>query len=85
MRDLFFSRREGNARYAGKTVEAVQRDGWKLLQNSPFAPQELYFLPDDPLETTNLIEDRPEIYRDLAAALRAHLQEGGKIPWQPRP
>lgn len=83
-RHLFFSRREGNLRYAGKTVEAVQWDGWKLLQNSPFAPQELYYLPDDPLEKNNLIDERPEIYRALAAALRAHLQEGGKMPWQPR-
>ena len=83
-RDLFFSRREGNLRYGGKTIEAVRRGDWKLLQNSPFAPQELYNLAEDPLETRNLIEMEPDIYRSLAAALRGHIQEGGRVPWQPR-
>ena len=83
-RDLFFSRREGNLRYAGKTIEAVRRGDWKLLHNSPYEPQELYNLATDPLEQNNLIEQEPEVYRILAAALRAHLQEGGKIPWQPQ-
>ena len=81
-RDLFFSRREGGTRYGGKTIEAVRRGDWKLLQNSPFGPQELYNLRTDPLEANNLIEAEPEIFRALARALRGHLQEGGRIPWQ---
>ena len=83
-RDLFFSRREGNMRYNGKTVEALLRGNWKLLQNSPYAPQELYNLAEDPKEEHNLTESQPEIHRSMAAALRAHLQEGGKVPWQAR-
>ena len=83
-RYLFFSRREGGVRYNGKTIEAVRHGPWKLLQNSPFAPLELYNLEDDPLETTNLAADEPDVFHRLAAALRGYLQEGGKVPWQRR-
>jgi arylsulfatase A-like enzyme len=78
-RDLFFSRREGGTRFGGKTIEAVRRGDWKLLQNSPFERQELYNLAEDPLENNNLIDDQPEIFSSLAAVLRAHIQEGGKV------
>ncbi len=81
-RDLFFSRREGGLRYGGNTIEAVRRGDWKLLQNSPFEPHQLFNLARDPLETRNVIDEEPEVYRALAAALRAHIQEGGRIPWQ---
>ncbi len=81
-RYLFFSRREGNLRYNGKTVEAVRHGAWKLVQNSPFAPLELFNLDEDPLEQTDLSEDHPEVFRRLAAALRHYIQEAGKVPWQ---
>ena len=81
-RRLFFSRREGGLRYNGKTVEAVREGAWKLLQNNPFGHLELYNLEDDPMETTNRAADEPEVFRRLAAALRAYLQEGGRVPWQ---
>ena len=83
-RYLFFSRREGGLRYNGKTIEAVRHGPWKLLQNSPFTPLELYNLEDDPLETTNRAADEPYVFNRLAAALRGYLQEGGKVPWQRR-
>ncbi|CAN0430603.1 unnamed protein product [Laminaria digitata] len=81
-RDIFFSRREGGTRYGGKTIEAMRRGDWKLLQDSPFKQQELYNLANDPLEENNLIEAEPEIFRSMAAALRAYLQEGGRVRWQ---
>ncbi len=80
-RYLFFSRREGNMRYNGKTIEAVRHGAWKLLQNSPFEPMELYNLDEDPQEKDNLIEEEKEIFRRLARALREYIREGGKVPW----
>ncbi|NET35751.1 MAG: sulfatase-like hydrolase/transferase [Cyanothece sp. SIO1E1] len=81
-RPLFFSRREGGSRYGGLTIQAVQLNNWKLLQNSPFAPQELYNLADDPAEENNLIHTEKEKFRELNALMRKHLQEAGKVPWQ---
>ena len=72
-RIIFFSRREGGVRFSGKTIEAVRRGPWKLLHNSPYAPLELYNLERDPLETTDLSATEPEIFRQLAAALRQYI------------
>ena len=83
-RDLFFHRREGGDRYAGLTINALRRGDWKLLQNSPFAPLELYNLRDDPQETTDLTQKNQKIFRDLSAALRVQVQRGGAVPWQPK-
>ena len=81
---LYFTRREGGLGYGGKSYEAVIRGGWKLLQNAPFSPLELYDLESDPREQTNLVNERKDIVRDLAAALRLQIQAGGRVPWQQR-
>ena len=61
----FFRRREGGTRYAGKTIEAVIRGDWKLLQNSPFEPMELYNLKTDPQQKMNLAKKHPRIVSKL--------------------
>lgn len=81
-RDLFFTRREGGNRYQGKTIDAVIRGDWKLLQNSPFEPLELYNLKADPAEANDLSKKNGGKFNELSTALRAQLQRGGKIPWQ---
>ncbi len=81
-RSLYFVRREGGTRYGGLTIQAIELNGWKLLQNSPFAAQELYYLPDDPGETNDLIEQEPGKYRELNMLIMKHLQEAGKVAWQ---
>lgn len=78
----FWRRREGGIAYGGKTIEAVRRGDWKLLQNSPFGPQELYNLAEDPLEQKNLAAENRRIFNELAAALRAEIQRYGTVPWQ---
>ncbi len=81
-RDLYFVRREGGPAYGGKTIEALIRGDWKLLQDSPFAPLELYNLKTDSNETTNLATREKKIFNDLSAALRQHIQRGGEVSWQ---
>ena len=82
-RDLFFHRREGGTRYAGLTINAMQRGPWKLLQNSPFESLELYNLVDDPREENDLAAKQRKKFQELSAALRLQIQRGGAVPWQP--
>jgi arylsulfatase A-like enzyme len=83
VRDLYFVRREGNEHYQGKTIDAFRRGDWKLLQDSPFAPLELYNLENDPTESTNLADTQKKTFKELAAGLRKQIQIGGRTPWQP--
>ncbi|MDO8539515.1 MAG: sulfatase-like hydrolase/transferase [Opitutaceae bacterium] len=82
-RELYFVRREGGPAYGGKSYEAIIRGDWKLMQNSPYGPLELYNLRDDPQERTNLFQSQQKIARELQTALRLHIQRGGRTPWQP--
>jgi arylsulfatase A-like enzyme len=81
-RTVFFTRREGGPAYGGKTVDAVRRGDWKLLQNSPYGPLELYNLKADPLEKENLVSRERKKMLELSAAWRAHIQRAGAVPWQ---
>lgn len=84
---LFFCRREGGQRYGGKTIDAVIEGGWKLLQNSPFQPLEMYYLKTDPLEAQNLAAGKMKpldraVFNRLSAAMRSQQQLAGQVPWQ---
>ncbi|MEX2514350.1 MAG: sulfatase-like hydrolase/transferase [Cyclobacteriaceae bacterium] len=81
-RPLYFVRREGGTRYGGKAYHALRLGEWKLIQNSPYQPMELYHLKEDPKEENNVIKQNPKIYHKLNTLLMAHIQEGGKTPWQ---
>jgi arylsulfatase A-like enzyme len=81
-RDCYFVRREGGPAYGGKTIEAFRRGDWKLLQDSPFAPLELYDLKSDPQEASDLAMKRREMFNELGTALRQQIQRAGSTPWQ---
>lgn len=80
-RDLYFVRREGGRIYGGKSYEALIRGDWKLMQNDPYSPLELYNLKTDPKEANNLAAKAPKIFNELSTALRQHIQRGGRTPW----
>ena len=82
-REMYFCRREGGGAYGGKSYEALIRGEWKLLQNDPYSPLELYNLKEDPQERHNVIKENSRIARELQLALRRHIQRGGATPWQP--
>jgi arylsulfatase A-like enzyme len=84
-RDLYFVRREGGAACGGKSYEAIIRGDWKLMQNNPYSPLELYHLKTDPQERTNLAATNQKMFNELSAALRQQIQRGGATPWQKPP
>ena len=77
---LFWVRREGG-RYGGRAYYAARCGTFKLVQNSPFEPMELYDLAADPKEEKPLAKDHP-MYGRLFAALRDHISKAGAMPWQ---
>lgn len=77
----FFRRREGG-NYNGQTIDAVISGKWKLLQNMPWEPMELYNLEVDPLEENNLAAKAPRVRQELAKALMRHRQRCGAVSWQ---
>ena len=81
-RDCYFVRREGGLEYGGKTIEALRRGDWKLVQNSPFAPLELFNLKSDPQESDDCARKNRAVLGELGTALRAQVQRGGAVPWQ---
>jgi len=81
-RELYFVRREGGVRYGGKAYHALRKGDWKLLQNSPYQPLELYNLKDDPHEQHDLAKEQPEKVQELNRLLMKHIQAGGQVPWQ---
>lgn len=83
-RVLFWVRREGGGQYGGRAYYAARQGDFKLLQNSPFEPMELYSLKDDPKEEKPLARKHP-MYNKLATALQNHINQAGAIPWQKYP
>jgi arylsulfatase A-like enzyme len=80
-RPLIFVRREGN-NYEGQDYYAILLNNWKMLQNSPFEPFELYNLEQDPAESKNVKKENLEIYHRTTTLLRDHLLRAGSVPWQ---
>ena len=79
-REFVWIRREGNT-FGGRAFYAIRQGQWKLLQNSPFEPLQLFDLATDPLEANPLDEQHPQ-YRILFDRLRDHIIRSGTIPWQ---
>ena len=81
-RPLHFTRREGRPnQWAGQASHAVIAGGWKLVQNRPFDPLELFHLAEDPGETTDLIRKQPAKAKALGRLLTDFTRETGAVPW----
>ena len=81
-RTMIWVRREGNRRYQGRAYYAIRRGPWKLEQSLPFEPMQLVNLQQDPYEEKPM-PAKGEVANELTRALMDHLQESGKVPWQP--
>lgn len=82
-RFLFWVRREGG-QYGGRAYYATRYGDFKLVQNTPFEPLELYNLKEDPKEE-NPLPRKHKMYAKLFNALREHITKSGALPWQKYP
>ena len=78
-RYVFWVRREGG-HYGGRAYYAARRGPWKLLQNTPFEPMQLFNLKDDPGEQHPLPTTH-RMYRPIFQALQEHINRAGGVPW----
>jgi arylsulfatase A-like enzyme len=76
---MIWMRREGHV-FGGKAYYAISDGTYKLLQNNPFTPYQLFNISEDPKETSPLLF--PEKFTELQSKLTEHIQKSGKIPWQ---
>jgi arylsulfatase A-like enzyme len=82
-RELVWVRRDGGMRCQAQDYYAYRRGEWKILQNNPFEPLRLYNLREDPNESNDLSQREPKLYREMVARLMLHVQQAGRVPWQP--
>ena len=82
-RALHFTRLEGRpAVWAGKTGDAVIAGDWKLVQNRPYQPRELFNLADDPHEERDLAAaNRPKLL-ELSQLMQDRRRLDGAVPFQ---
>jgi arylsulfatase A-like enzyme len=79
-RIVYFMRREGGS-FNGLCYYAARNDRYKLIQNTPFEPLQLFDMLEDPLETQPLPHDHPA-FSQLKNALAQHIRRSGAVPWQ---
>ncbi len=79
-RTVFFMRREGGI-YGGLCYYAIRKGNYKLLQNTPYEPLQLFDIAADPLEKSPLTEDLKP-FGELKYELSQHIRRSGAIPWQ---
>ena len=80
-RPAFWVRREGGA-YGGQEYYALREGNWKLLQNTPFEPFQLFDMSKDSLETTDVRKTNKAISDVMEKKLRTHIQKAGAVNWQ---
>lgn len=75
----------------GTEPRCTVTDGeWTLIDGGGHAASELYYLPDDPQQETNLLWDHCDVARNLHAQFIAFLESQGTLedyiaPWRPAP
>lgn len=79
-RVVYFMRREGG-KYGGLCYYAARQGQYKLVQNTPFEPMQLFNIVSDPYEEFPLDENM-EQFRELKYSLSQHIRKSGAIPWQ---
>lgn len=78
-RVMIWMRREGHV-FGGRIYYCISDGTYKLLQNNPFSPYQLYNVINDP-EEKNPLEQKKE-YDYLNKILTEHIRNTGDITWK---
>ncbi len=72
----------GTAYSEGKSFKSfkIQNGKWSLMTDKAMKKLKLYNLEDDPGETQNLVDERPEIVRQLLRELRQQYEKNIRNP-----
>lgn len=81
-RVVHWVRREGNFRYGGQAYYATRYKEYKLLQNTPWEPLQLFNIEDDPQEQRPIEDRTSDIYKNLFREMMEHIRVSGAVPWQ---
>lgn len=82
-RTVHWVRREGNMRYGGMAYYATRKGDYKILQNTPWEPIQLFNVVADPSEKQPLDKKQyQQIYELLFRNQMEHIRQTGSIPWQ---
>ncbi|MFT5110064.1 MAG: arylsulfatase A-like enzyme, partial [Pseudoalteromonas tetraodonis] len=76
LRPLVWVRREGGMKYGGRAYYAIRKGAWKLLQNTPYEPMQLFDLSKDSMEES-AVTNEPAIFNQLSHQLREHINASG--------
>ncbi len=79
-RVVYWMRREGGS-YKGLCYYAARLGQYKLMQNTPDEPFQLFNLDTDPKEYIPL-DGNSSYFKDLQYRLSQHIRETGNISWQ---
>ena len=81
-RILYFMRREGGLKYGGLAYYAARSGDFKIVQNTPWQPMQMFNLKEDPYETNpkEIIGNKSS--EELFRQLTRHIRQSGAIPWQ---
>ena len=79
-RTVYFMRREGGE-YGGMSYYAARNSQFKLVQNTPFEPLQLFNIKNDPLEQAP-IQNNADEFNKLKNNLSQHIRKSGAVPWQ---
>lgn len=80
-RTLFWVRREGGT-YNGLAYYAARYKNYKLVQNTPFEPTQLFDIVSDPYETNPVQHIHVKEFQYLKSELQEHIRKTGSVPWQ---
>lgn len=80
-RTVHWMRREGNMRYGGLCYYATRYKDYKIVQNTPWEPVQLFQIKEDIRETKPLETKGNKVYESLFKAQMEHIRMAGAIPW----